>query len=121
INLSLSLSRSQFCEDCRLYFRESCPHHGSPTFVSDPLVPECLPSRALLTLPEGLAIKERPEGGLGVWCTLPSIPRGCIFGPYEGEIVTERSNCTVYSWAIRENGSYYYVDASDETKANWMR
>uniref|UniRef100_UPI00398EB67A E3 SUMO-protein ligase ZBED1 n=1 Tax=Pristiophorus japonicus TaxID=55135 RepID=UPI00398EB67A len=110
-----------FCEDCRLYFRDSCPHHGAPTFVSDRLVPERMPSRALLTLPEGLAIKERPQGGLGVWCTLPAIPRGCIFGPFDGDILTDKNDCTVYSWALRENGSYYYVDASDESKANWMR
>ncbi|XP_060705411.1 E3 SUMO-protein ligase ZBED1-like isoform X2 [Hemiscyllium ocellatum] len=80
-----------------------------------------MPSRALLTLPEGLTIKERLQGGLGVWCTLPAIPRGCIFGPFDGDILTEKNDCTVFSWALRENGSYYYVDASDESKANWMR
>ncbi|XP_038639490.1 E3 SUMO-protein ligase ZBED1-like isoform X1 [Scyliorhinus canicula] len=110
-----------FCEDCRLYFRDSCPHHGTPTFVSDRLVLERMPSRALLTLPEGLAIKERLQGGLGIWCTLPTIPRGCIFGPFDGDILTDKNDCTVFSWALRENGSYYYVDASDESKANWMR
>ncbi|XP_051899173.1 E3 SUMO-protein ligase ZBED1-like [Pristis pectinata] len=110
-----------FCEECRLYFRDSCPHHGAPTFVSDRMVPERMPSRALLTLPEGLAIKERPQGGLGVWCTLPAILRGCIFGPFDGDILTDKNDCTVYSWALRENGTYYYVDATDESKANWMR
>ncbi|XP_078286732.1 E3 SUMO-protein ligase ZBED1-like isoform X2 [Rhinoraja longicauda] len=110
-----------FCEECRLYFRDSCRHHGAPTFVPDRMVLERMPSRALHTLPEGLAVKERPQGGLGVWCTLTTIPRGCIFGPFDGDVLTDRNDCTVYSWALRENGSYYYMDASDETKANWMR
>nr|XP_056719785.1 E3 SUMO-protein ligase ZBED1-like [Euleptes europaea] len=110
-----------FCEDCRLYFRDSCPHHGPPTFVADSPVPERAPSRALLSLPEGLLVKERSQGGFGVWNALPALPRGCIFGPYEGEVVREHGDCTRYSWAVRDNGSYFFVDASDESKSNWMR
>uniref|UniRef100_A0A8C5WK63 SET domain-containing protein n=1 Tax=Leptobrachium leishanense TaxID=445787 RepID=A0A8C5WK63_9ANUR len=110
-----------FCEDCRLYFRDSCPQHGAPTFILDTPVPGNVPSRALLSLPEGLVVKERSQGGFGVWCTIPVIPRGCIFGPYEGDIILERSECTVYSWAVRENGSYFYIDASDDSKSSWMR
>uniref|UniRef100_A0A6J0UT51 E3 SUMO-protein ligase ZBED1-like n=1 Tax=Pogona vitticeps TaxID=103695 RepID=A0A6J0UT51_9SAUR len=110
-----------FCEDCRLYFRESCPQHGAPTFIADSPVPERILSRALLSLPDGLVVKERPEGGLGVWSTLPALPRGCLFGPFEGEVVREHGNCTRYSWAVRENGSYFFIDASDDSKANWMR
>ncbi|XP_061445480.1 E3 SUMO-protein ligase ZBED1-like isoform X2 [Rhineura floridana] len=110
-----------FCEDCRLYFRDSCPQHGPPTFVADTPVPERAPSRALLSLPEGLLVKERSQGGFGVWSALPALPRGCIFGPYEGEVVREHGNCTRYSWAVRENGSYFFVNASDDSKSNWMR
>ncbi|XP_054848255.1 E3 SUMO-protein ligase ZBED1-like [Eublepharis macularius] len=110
-----------FCEDCRLYFRDTCPQHGPPTFVADSPVPERAPSRALLSLPEGLLVKERSQGGCGVWNALPALPRGCIFGPYEGEVVREHGDCTRYSWAVRDNGSYFFVDASDESKSNWMR
>ncbi|MEE6482546.1 hypothetical protein FKM82_013277 [Ascaphus truei] len=110
-----------FCEDCRLYFRDSCPQHGVPTFILDTTVPENVPSRALLSLPEGLVVKERSQGGFGIWCTIPVIPRGCIFGPYEGDILVDRNECTVYSWAVRENGSYFYIDASDDSKSSWMR
>ncbi|XP_039216147.1 E3 SUMO-protein ligase ZBED1-like isoform X1 [Crotalus tigris] len=110
-----------FCEDCRLYFRNSCPQHGPPTFVADTPVPERTPSRALLSLPEGLLVKERSQGGFGVWSALPALPRGCIFGPYEGEMVREHSDCTRYSWAVRDNGSYFFIDASDDSKSNWMR
>ncbi|XP_070583142.1 LOW QUALITY PROTEIN: E3 SUMO-protein ligase ZBED1-like [Erythrolamprus reginae] len=110
-----------FCEDCRLYFRDSCPQHGPPTFVSDTPVPERAPSRALLSLPEGLLVKERPQGGFGVWSALPALPRGCIFGPYEGEVVQEHRDCTRYSWAVQNNGSYFFIDASDDSKSNWMR
>ncbi|XP_075695092.1 E3 SUMO-protein ligase ZBED1-like [Rhinoderma darwinii] len=110
-----------FCEDCRLYFRDSCPQHGAPTFILDTPVPENVPSRALLSLPEGLVVKERSQGGFGIWGTIPIIPRGCIFGPYEGEILVDRSECTVYSWAVRDKGSYIYIDASDDSKSSWMR
>ncbi|XP_053546834.1 E3 SUMO-protein ligase ZBED1-like [Bombina bombina] len=110
-----------FCEDCRLYFRDSCPQHGAPTFILDTPVPENVPSRALLSLPEGLVVKERPQGGFGIWCTIPVIPRGCIFGPYEGEIIVERNQCTVYSWAVRDSGSYFYIDATNDSKSSWMR
>ncbi|XP_042329280.1 E3 SUMO-protein ligase ZBED1-like [Sceloporus undulatus] len=110
-----------FCEDCRFYFRDSCPQHGPPTFVADSTVPESTPSRALLSLPEGLVVKERPQGGFGVWSTLPALPRGCIFGPYEGEVVREHGNCTRYSWAVRKNDSYFFIDASDDSRSSWMR
>nr|XP_060636684.1 E3 SUMO-protein ligase ZBED1-like [Anolis sagrei ordinatus] len=110
-----------FCEECRLYFRESCPQHGPPTFVADSPVPERTPSRALLSLPEGLVVKDRLQGGFGVWSTLPVLPRGCIFGPYEGEVVREHSDCTRYSWAVRDNGSYFFIDASDDSRSSWMK
>ncbi|CAM4690642.1 unnamed protein product [Lepidochelys olivacea] len=110
-----------FCEDCRLYFRDACPQHGAPTFIADSPVPARAPSRALLSLPQGLLVKERPQGGLGVWSALPALPRGCIFGPYQGEVLLELGACTLFSWAVRENGSYFYIDASDDSKSSWMR
>ncbi|TFJ95097.1 NADH dehydrogenase [Platysternon megacephalum] len=110
-----------FCEDCRLYFRDACPQHGAPTFIADSPVPARAPSRALLSLPQGLLVKERPQGGLGVWSARPALPRGCIFGPYQGEVVLEHGACTLFSWAVRENSSYFYIDASDDSKSSWMR
>lgn len=88
------------CEDCRLYFRDACPEHGAPTFIADSPVPARAPSRALLSLPQGLLVKERPQGGLGVWSALPALPRGCIFGPYQGEVLLELGACTLFSWAV---------------------
>uniref|UniRef100_A0A8C3S485 SET domain-containing protein n=1 Tax=Chelydra serpentina TaxID=8475 RepID=A0A8C3S485_CHESE len=110
-----------FCEDCRLYFRDACAQHGAPTFIVDAPVPARAPSRALLSLPQGLLVKERPQGGLGVWSARPALPRGCIFGPYQGEVVLEQGECTLFSWAVGENGSYFYIDASDDSKSSWMR
>ncbi|XP_026525332.1 zinc finger BED domain-containing protein 1-like [Notechis scutatus] len=110
-----------FCEVCRLYFHDSCPQHGPPTFVANTPVPERAPSRALLSLPEGLLIKKRSQGGLGVWSALPTLPCGCIFGPYEGKVVRELSDCTLYSWAVKNKGSYFFIDASDDSISNWMR
>uniref|UniRef100_A0A8C5SLL9 SET domain-containing protein n=1 Tax=Laticauda laticaudata TaxID=8630 RepID=A0A8C5SLL9_LATLA len=110
-----------FCEFCRLYFRDSCPQHGPPTFVANTPVPERAQSRALLSLPEGLLIKKRSQGGLGVWSALPTLPCGCIFGPYEGKVVQELSDCALYSWAVQNKESYFFIDASDDSKSNWMR
>ncbi|ETE68899.1 putative histone-lysine N-methyltransferase PRDM7, partial [Ophiophagus hannah] len=112
---------SKVCEICRLYFHDSCPQHGPPTFVADTPVPETAPSRALLSLPEGLVVKERSQGGFGVWSTLPGLSYGCIFGPYEGKVVREHVDCTLYSWAVRNKESYFFIDASDDSKSNWMR
>uniref|UniRef100_A0A670ZK74 SET domain-containing protein n=1 Tax=Pseudonaja textilis TaxID=8673 RepID=A0A670ZK74_PSETE len=118
--LCLSFFPLTVCEICRLYFRDSCPQHGPPAFVANTPVPERAPSRALLSLPEGLQIKKRSQGGLGVWSALPTLPCGCIFGPYEGEVVQELSDCTLYSW-VQNKGSYFFIDASDDSISNWMR
>ncbi|KAJ8342080.1 hypothetical protein SKAU_G00320080 [Synaphobranchus kaupii] len=89
-----------FCERCQLYFSESCPAHGPPHFIKDSAVLEGAGDRAVLSLPQCL---------------------GWIFGPYEGEGLLSRKACTKYSWAIKDKGFFFYVDASDESKANWMR
>ncbi|MBN3310522.1 PRD11 protein, partial [Amia calva] len=132
---------------CQLYFRDSCPRHGLPHFIHDsPAEGEREQgrgrrreraavigvvggggggvSRAVLSLPTGLGLREREggaEGSVGVFCCHPSLPPGVIFGPYQGEILLHRKDCTVFSWAIKENGTYFYVDASDENSSNWMR
>ncbi|KAG5849638.1 hypothetical protein ANANG_G00113050 [Anguilla anguilla] len=81
-----------FCERCQLYFSDSCPAHGPPHFIKDSAV---------------------LEGS--------HLSQGSIFGPYEGEGLLSRQACTKYSWAIKDKGFFFYVDGSDESKANWMR
>ncbi|XP_064642138.1 uncharacterized protein LOC135496641 [Lineus longissimus] len=80
-----------------------------------------------LTTPKGLEFRESAikEGELGIWCS-SRIPKGDKFGPFEGTKVynSKQTLNPQYAWEVldQETGKLlYYIDASDETKANWMR
>ncbi|XP_078405625.1 uncharacterized protein LOC144684996 [Cetorhinus maximus] len=112
-----------FCEDCQEYFVGGCIAHGAPVFVTDTPVEIDTPSRAFYTVPYGLAVgpSGNQDGGLGVWCTAKAIPKGVIFGPYEGQIVVEQGSMEkLYSQMVQER-SFVKPGAFDESKCNWMR
>ncbi|GCB78134.1 hypothetical protein scyTo_0015770 [Scyliorhinus torazame] len=96
--------------------------HGAPVFVTDTPIAIDTPSRAFYTIPQGLAVG--PSGnrdGLGVWCTAKAIPKGVIFGPYEGQIAVEQlSTEKLYSQMVQER-TFVKPGAFDESKCNWMR
>ncbi|KAL1023640.1 hypothetical protein UPYG_G00043870 [Umbra pygmaea] len=50
-----------------------------------------------------------------------SLQQGWTFGPFLGELTRGPLTCLKYAWAVKDNDSYFYVDASDENKSNWMR
>ncbi|XP_053711457.1 uncharacterized protein LOC128753631 isoform X1 [Synchiropus splendidus] len=93
------------------------------------------PSRAVLSLPSCLGLCG--VQGSGTSAAGPScveqmqeikvfakchLQQGVIFGPYIGEVCrTQMPSCLKYAWAIRDDASFVYVDASDEDKSNWMR
>ncbi|XP_033910207.3 histone-lysine N-methyltransferase PRDM9-like [Acipenser ruthenus] len=112
-----------FCEDCQEYFIDTCPVHGPPVFLHDTPVEMGTPCRAFYTIPYGLAVgpSRNQEDGLGVWCTVMTIPAGVLFGPFEGEPnVGEESPTKLFAQMIKHR-SMGCLSSIAESNLNWMR
>ncbi|XP_052257407.1 zinc finger protein 492-like [Dreissena polymorpha] len=111
-----------YCVECNKEFEGDCLVHGPYNYIQDKEVPEEDPHRADHTLPDDLEIKTSTivGAGLGVF-TKVGLENRIMFGPYEGDIITD-NNKSGYCWQIYKEGkASHFVDAQDKSTSNWMR
>ncbi|XP_075915041.1 uncharacterized protein LOC116937521 [Petromyzon marinus] len=90
-----------FCELCRDFYLGECSVHGPPEFITDAAVAPGVADRARLSLPQGLTVgaSSIAGAGLGVWSNRKKLPKGVMFGPYQGE-VSEENPVSEYCWLV---------------------
>ncbi|XP_075915044.1 uncharacterized protein LOC142908359 [Petromyzon marinus] len=96
-----------FCELCRDFYLGECSVHGPPEFIADAAVAPGVADRARLSLPQGLTVgaSSIAGAGLGVWSNRKKLPKGVMFGPYQGE-VSEENPVSEYCWLALANGAH---------------
>ncbi|KAK4313718.1 hypothetical protein Pmani_014941 [Petrolisthes manimaculis] len=91
-----------YCEDCCKEWEGECPHHPLTLILDNPVVRDgSVSKRAHYTIPWPLTIgpSKIKSAGLGVW-TNADLPKGLLFGPYQGNIISKVTSGeeTGYAW-----------------------
>uniref|UniRef100_K7FZG4 PR domain zinc finger protein 4 n=1 Tax=Pelodiscus sinensis TaxID=13735 RepID=K7FZG4_PELSI len=112
-----------WCTLCDKAYPSDCPDHGPVTFIPDTPIE----SRARLSLPKQLLLRQSIMGAeLGVW-TRETIPVRTCFGPLIGqqshslEVADWTDKATNHIWKMYHNGVLeFYIITADENQCNWM-
>ncbi|XP_028254541.1 uncharacterized protein LOC114431018 [Parambassis ranga] len=127
----LDLNHDEFFEDVPLLQAASTQNY-IPDAVLPPGEPWLHggPSRARLSLPSCLCLcrgvgsgssGEEQTGEFKVYAKC-HLQKGVMFGPFVGEVCRGQMPADLkHAWAIRDDASFIFVEASDENKSNWMR
>ncbi|PKU47217.1 pr domain zinc finger protein hypothetical protein [Limosa lapponica baueri] len=112
-----------WCTLCDKAYPSDCPDHGPVTFVPDTPIE----SRARLSLPKQLVLRQSIMGAeAGVW-TRETIPVRTCFGPLIGqqshslEVADWTDKAASHIWKIYHNGVLEFcIITTDENECNWM-
>ncbi|NXK48013.1 PRDM4 protein, partial [Chauna torquata] len=112
-----------WCTLCDKAYPSDCPDHGPVTFVPDTPIE----SRARLSLPKQLVLRQSLMGAeVGVW-TRETIPVRTCFGPLIGqqshslEVADWTDKAASHIWKIYHNGVLEFcIITADENECNWM-
>ncbi|XP_032272545.1 PR domain zinc finger protein 4 isoform X3 [Halichoerus grypus] len=112
-----------WCTLCDRAYPSDCPDHGPVTFVPDTPIE----SRARLSLPKQLVLRQSVVGAeVGVW-TGETIPVRTCFGPLIGqqshsmEVAEWTDKAVNHIWKIYHSGVLEFcIITTDENECNWM-
>uniref|UniRef100_H0VZF0 PR domain zinc finger protein 4 n=1 Tax=Cavia porcellus TaxID=10141 RepID=H0VZF0_CAVPO len=112
-----------WCTLCDRAYPSDCPDHGPVTFVPD----SPIESRARLSLPKQLVLRQSVVGAdVGVW-TSETIPVRTCFGPLIGqqshsmEVAEWTDKAVNHIWKIYHGGVLEFcIITADENECNWM-
>lgn len=112
-----------WCTLCDRAYPSDCPDHGPVTFVPD----SPIESRARLSLPKQLVLRQSLMGAdVGVW-TGETIPVRTCFGPLIGqqshsmEVADWTDKAANHIWKMYHNGVLEFcIITTDENECNWM-
>ncbi|KAE8613362.1 hypothetical protein XENTR_v10007686 [Xenopus tropicalis] len=112
-----------WCTLCDRAYPSDCPEHGPVTFIPD----NPIESRARLSLPKELALRQSVTGAeMGVWAQ-ETIPVRTCFGPLIGqesqslEVADWTDKSASHIWKMYHNGVMEFcIITTDENECNWM-